>query len=508
MAKYSIEDTTLLNIANAIREKTGEAANLTPLEMPEAILGISGGGSNSGLYAWRKYSNWENKTSIPEKTNLLLHFNDSLVDEKGLNSNITSIETPSYNTGKFNKSLVFDGAQYVEIPYSSNIVLGSDDFTIAGWYKWNNEGYRSTIFCHQYEYNTTYVWAGFNVDILKSGRIVWRIATAYNTYIVQETVDVYVTANEWTHFALTRAGETCYLFLNGVLVATAAIGTASMYQNSNGSFRIGASHNITSANGPSNYFVGEADEFILIKGTALWTADFTPPSLEYGESNGTFEEYVVSDNENAYPNNDYANDGFYYMKGFTEDTNTPMFTRIAYLESTGTQYIDTNYIPNNTTRVEISFEFTETPTSHAWILGARRGYLNDEFSIAWHTGANEFYDAFDTNLQYMLSCQTNVLYEIDKNRNTTTINGTSKTNTTSTFECNYSMFLFALHYSGGAYSPASLKIYSTKFYDNDVLVRDYVPVLDENNVACFYDRVTKTYFYNQGTGSFNAGPVM
>ena len=40
MAKYSIEDSTLTNIANAIRAKTGSAATLTPTAMVEALNGI------------------------------------------------------------------------------------------------------------------------------------------------------------------------------------------------------------------------------------------------------------------------------------------------------------------------------------------------------------------------------------------------------------------------------------------------------------------------------------
>ena len=48
MAKYCVEDTTFSNIADAIRTKTGNTAELTPLEMPAAILGITGGGSGSG----------------------------------------------------------------------------------------------------------------------------------------------------------------------------------------------------------------------------------------------------------------------------------------------------------------------------------------------------------------------------------------------------------------------------------------------------------------------------
>ena len=43
MAEYLISDTTLTNIANAIRKKTGEAGVLTPAAMVNAINSISGG---------------------------------------------------------------------------------------------------------------------------------------------------------------------------------------------------------------------------------------------------------------------------------------------------------------------------------------------------------------------------------------------------------------------------------------------------------------------------------
>ena len=45
MSLYSIQDTTLTDIADAIRSKTGKTASMTPIEMPDEIASISGGGS-------------------------------------------------------------------------------------------------------------------------------------------------------------------------------------------------------------------------------------------------------------------------------------------------------------------------------------------------------------------------------------------------------------------------------------------------------------------------------
>lgn len=44
MAMYSIEDTTLTAIANAIRGKNGSSSKYTPAQMATAIAAISGGG--------------------------------------------------------------------------------------------------------------------------------------------------------------------------------------------------------------------------------------------------------------------------------------------------------------------------------------------------------------------------------------------------------------------------------------------------------------------------------
>ena len=47
MAKYVIEDTTLTNIANAIREKTGKTDAITPANFDTEIAGIQSGGNST-----------------------------------------------------------------------------------------------------------------------------------------------------------------------------------------------------------------------------------------------------------------------------------------------------------------------------------------------------------------------------------------------------------------------------------------------------------------------------
>ena len=49
-------------------------------------------------------------------------------------------------------------------------------------------------------------------------------------------------------------------------------------------------------------------------------------------------------------------------------------------------------------------------------------------------------------------------------------------------------------------------IYSFKVYDNDVLIRDFIPVKTLENQIGLWDLVEDKFYGNAGTGAFVAGP--
>ena len=69
------------------------------------------------------------------------------------------------------------------------------------------------------------------------------------------------------------------------------------------------------------------------------------------------------------------------------------------------------------------------------------------------------------------------------------------------------IYLFALNaeWVNGTTSYMPEKIYSVKIYDGDQIVRDYIPVINNNKTSCLYDRIEKKCYYNQGTGEFLYG---
>lgn len=58
----------------------------------------------------------------------------------------------------------------------------------------------------------------------------------------------------------------------------------------------------------------------------------------------------------------------------------------------------------------------------------------------------------------------------------------------------------AINTSGGSGTLrefATVNVYGFKIYENDVLVRDFVPALGANDRPAFYDNVSQTYFYSE-----------
>jgi hypothetical protein len=81
-----------------------------------------------------------------------------------------------------------------------------------------------------------------------------------------------LTAGTWTHIAVTRSGNTIYLFNNGTLINTISVSGALW--NTGGSLCVGSQDGIWFA--PGNY-----DEVRFINGAAAWTTNFTPPTAAY-----------------------------------------------------------------------------------------------------------------------------------------------------------------------------------------------------------------------------------
>lgn len=184
------------------------------------------------------------------------------------------------------------------------------------------------------------------------------------------------------------------------------------------------------------------------------------------------------------------------------------YTELEYIESTGTQHIDTGFTPNQNSRVSILFEASEIFSDNKALYGARASTSSKAFSL-WLSAENE------VNPQYGnvgFSTQTVTLnyagkIQYDQNKNVFSVNEVTKTFSSATFSSGCTLLLFSVNTGGAADDrKPSGKLYSCQIYDNGEKTRDFVPCKNQSGDIGLYDIVSKTFYENSGSGAFIAGP--
>lgn len=175
--------------------------------------------------------------------------------------------------------------------------------------------------------------------------------------------------------------------------------------------------------------------------------------------------------------------------------------RLQYIESTGTQYINTGVKPDfaNGDSVEIRV-YKSDGSGNMCLFGSRQTPALNGFYALGQTlvscDASGYASApfLENGFISMSVDDAYIRY------------GDTEIAQTKRVTCAYQMYLFALN-NGGIYSGmkfySGMKLYDWKYYHNGVLAQHLIPVLDRSGVPCLYDTVTRTLKYNAGTGTFN-----
>lgn len=191
------------------------------------------------------------------------------------------------------------------------------------------------------------------------------------------------------------------------------------------------------------------------------------------------------------------------------------YTRVEYIQSTSSQWIDTYYIPNNTTQVEMQIsgvtkESFKLSAGGTWFIGGRQGYLNKAYGYYYNPQQNKFYFAFGNLMPSTLyTTLYNSIKTIKMGGDGFYVDGIKIISVTNNnFTSPVSLVLFALNNNGSVISQTGYNMHYCKIWDNNILVRDFIPVLDNNNIACMYDKISGKFFYNQGAEDFIVGNVI
>lgn len=187
------------------------------------------------------------------------------------------------------------------------------------------------------------------------------------------------------------------------------------------------------------------------------------------------------------------------------------YTPVKYLESTGTQYIDTGFTSNTPIAgYYIKYQNSQNHSSDDTVMGvlSPNRCIGTERLQAWtcwrETGTGMdgsqkvvivSTDIVESYLNYLNSQKR----RIDVNEQTKMIGDISSVTSINNNSC----YIFATNINGRAYGNASgVRVYGAKITLNNEIVRDYIPVLDKMGVPCLYDKVEGKFYYNQGSGEF------
>ena len=180
------------------------------------------------------------------------------------------------------------------------------------------------------------------------------------------------------------------------------------------------------------------------------------------------------------------------------------YQEVEYIESTGTQYIDTGIIASDTTGVYAKLSSLDA-TSDIVYFGSRK------FSRFWL--------ASWSNRLYLLRNDTNYIVQTFNSNETFTIkinyfndrqyvynDSVLASNIETLDDIPYSMYIFGGNNVGGAVNLSSIRVYDFIVTENNDVIAKYVPCyrISDGEIG-LYDIINDQFYTNKGTGTFNKG---
>lgn len=182
------------------------------------------------------------------------------------------------------------------------------------------------------------------------------------------------------------------------------------------------------------------------------------------------------------------------------------YTPLAWIESTGAQYLDTGFGPSNTMRLVMKAQGTGKSANGA-IFGARDETTSGKPRYQLYHNGTQWWAYIGTAQNYAnASVGTASPLNIDCEPSKLTINGETFTYTNSAFKLNSSLYLFGINQNATVYNMFAAILYSCQIYDNGKMVRDYEPALLHDGRVGLVDKLANTFYPSATSTAFIAGP--
>ena len=198
---------------------------------------------------------------------------------------------------------------------------------------------------------------------------------------------------------------------------------------------------------------------------------------------------------------------------FADSTSSNYCTKVTYLQSSKSQYIDLGHLTLST-EAEITVRGEFQSGEESWGNGSFNSFSSSDKSITLGVYTNRGTSGFGyngdvgcwtstTKAELGMSGSFGTVYTIKQNKEGIYVDGVLK----QTWSCTPTEILNDQNFGVfGSPSAANLnnkgtaRIYSFKITDNGQSIVDLVPVRTSCNIPAMYDEVSKTIFYKQGAG--------
>lgn len=189
------------------------------------------------------------------------------------------------------------------------------------------------------------------------------------------------------------------------------------------------------------------------------------------------------------------------------------YTQLEYIQSSGTQYINTNFKPNGQSRIVMDCAPTSISSTFCFYCArsAASATVSDTNTLFFASNAyrGDYYGQSASTSGYY---GANTRIVIDNNKGNIKIGNYSISNSPVSTSSPMPWILMASAKSSGSAvdtsslgNYASMKLYSCKIYNNGTLVRDLVPAKNSSGTIGLYDIVNGAFYANAGSGTFTAG---
>jgi hypothetical protein len=233
-----------------------------------------------------------------------------------------------YNT---NWSNYFDGSTgFLTVPSNSVFSFGTGDFTVEAWVYVpliSNVFGKMVADSRPDNTNGSFWLMGFN-------------SSGFMGFTTMSTGGVTLTAtqaypNQWTHYAATRQSGTVKLWVNGIGVASSNNNTDNI---SSSILKIGANaFRGQGGDAAATYLLGYISNLRIVKGTAVYTSNFTPSTSPLTAITNTSLLTCQSNRlvDNSINNFTITRNGDVKVTGFGPFTETDTTTGSGYFDGTG-----------------------------------------------------------------------------------------------------------------------------------------------------------------------------